>query len=646
MTSYIPEEVIPTVTPRRVFQLVVKAWPFIRPLIKHLITLALLAVLTSAALFVLSLVFTDVFNNKILVGDKLQPVQATMLFVDDSYISSDITDNVNERDTLSIDQRKVVRTRTIIWLAAGLLFFLPIFALLIYYNLWIWQMINQNLRVAMISKAEYLSLRFHNQSRVGDAIFRVYQDSATITSLIQEAIVNPITAIYGVIMAIGFVAFFDPRIAAVCVAVLIPIIGLTIWFTPLLRSRSIENRAANSDLTSRLQESMVALRVVKANQGEGRVLDRFNRDSHRALDAALYLRLNIAGLHILVMSVAAVAIIGVEYVLVYWILNERETFMGAAAATVIGFAVWNLGAFEDARGRMGGALFGSIGLVGTWSRLQDLFVGLERAFYLLDLEPDIVDPEEPEPFPRPLRSVTWDNVSFAYEVERPVFNQISLNAGAGTITAVVGGSGAGKSTLMSLLLRLYDPSEGRVLMDGVELTSLAIEDIRANTSIALQRNVLFAGTVADNIGYAAANVAREEIESAARVACAYDFVMSLDNGFDTEVGGGGGKLSTGQRQRISLARAIVRNTPLLILDEPTASLDAETELAVMRNLAEWGKDRIVFLISHRLSTIRTADQIAFLDPNQPLEVGSHDELMARDGRYKTFFEASLGRTDV
>ncbi|MEM7363077.1 MAG: ABC transporter ATP-binding protein, partial [Pseudomonadota bacterium] len=510
----------------------------------------------------------------------------------------------------------------------------------------LWQMINQNLRVAMISRAEYLSLRFHSQSRVGDAIFRVYQDSATITSLIQEAIVSPITAIYGVIMAIGFVAFFDPRIAAVCVAVLFPIGALTIWITPRLRARSIENRVANSDLTSRLQESMVALRVVKANQGEQQVLKRFSQDSHRALDAALYLRLHIAGLHVLVMSVAAIAIIGIEYVLVYWVLGERETFLGAAAATMIGFAIWNLGAFEDARGRVGGALFGSIGLVDIWSRLQDLFVGLERAFYLLDLEPDIIDPGQPEPFPQPLRSVTWDNVSFGYEVDRPIFNNVTLTAQAGTITAIVGASGAGKSTLMSLLLRLYDPTEGRVLMDETELTSLGIEDIRSHISIALQRNVLFAGTVADNIGYAAQNVSRDEIVSAAQVACADDFVNSLEDGFDTELGERGGKLSTGQRQRISLARAIVRDTPILILDEPTASLDAERELAVMQNLAEWGRDKIIFLITHRLSTIRTADQIAFLSPDQPLEVGSHGELMSLEGRYRTFFEASLGAVDV
>ena len=633
---------LPPIRTRRILQLTLKCWPFIRPLIKHLLFLLGASALVSLVLFALGLLGTDMFNNKILVGDKLQPLQAQLLFVDESYVLDDIAGNVNERELLTESQRKTVRTRTMIWGAGLFLVFGPIIAGLLYYNIWIWQMINQNLRVAMINKAEHLSLKYHSQSRVGDAIFRIYQDSATITSLIQETFVGPAGALYNIALALAFLCFFDPRIALAAVLAVVPMILLTARATRLLRDRALANRVAFSNLTSRLQEIMIALRIVKANKGEARVLERFDRDSHRALDAAYTLRMTIAVLEVAVTAIAALVTIGAEYLMIYWVLGERETFLGTAAVTVIGFAVWNLGAFEDARERLGGALFGATGLVGTWARLQDLFIGLERAFYLLELEADIVDPDQPLDFPLPIESVTWKDVHFAYDPALPVLQGVDLVAQSGTITAIVGGSGAGKSTLVSLLLRLYDPDRGRVHVNGTDLRVLRIDDIRENAAIALQRNVLFAGTVADNIGYAARSPSRADIEAAARVACADGFIRELEDGYDTELGERGGKLSSGQRQRLSLARAIVRNTPILILDEPTAALDAETELQVMQNLRQWGKDKVVFLITHRMGTIRDADRIVFLEHGQPVEIGDHESLLRTDGRYRRFAEAAAG----
>lgn len=633
---------LPPIRARRILQLAFKCWPFIRPLLKHVLILLGTTALVSLVLVALGLLGTDLFNNKILVGDKLQPLQAQLLFLDDAYVLSDIADNVNEREVLTESQRKTVRTRAMIWSAALLAVFVPLVGILLYYNVWIWQMINQNLRVAMIAKAEHLSLKYHSQSRVGDAIFRIYQDSATITSLIQETFVWPAAALYNIVLALAFLCFFDPRIALAAVLAVVPMILLAAKATRLLRERALANRVAFSDLTSRLQEIMIALRVVKANKGEARVLERFDKDSHRALDAAFTLRMTIVVLHVLVTSLAAVVTIGAEYVMIYWVLGERETFLGAAAVTVIGFAVWNLGAFEDARERLGGGLFGATGLVGTWARLQDLFVGIERAFYLLDLEADIVDPDRPAPLPTRIESVTWQGVHFAYDSALPVLQGVDLVARSGTITAVVGGSGAGKSTLVSLLLRLYDPDRGRVLINGTDLRMFRVDEVRESAAIALQRNVLFAGTVADNIGYAARDPTRAEIEAAARVACADGFIRELTNGYDTELGERGGKLSSGQRQRLSLARAIVRKTPILILDEPTAALDAETELEVMRNLRQWGEDKVVFLITHRIPTIRNADQIVFLEHGRPVEVGDHESLLLAEGRYRRFVEAAAG----
>jgi ATP-binding cassette subfamily B protein len=631
----------PPISLRRIGQLILRAWPYMKPLVRHVLFLmgtgGLAALLVAGA----ALVATDIFNNKILVGDKLQPLQAAILFVDSSYVTHDIEDNVNESDSLTIEQRKVVRNHTIIWALVLGVILIPIGALLFYYNIWIWQMINQNLRIAMMTRAEHLSLRFHAQSRVGDAIFRIYKDSSTITSLIQAAVVGPVMQIYGILTGLVFIAFFDPGIAVACIVAIIPMVILTGVMTPQLRFRALANRVTNSDLLSRLQESMTALKVVKANQGEKRILDRFHTDSRNALDAALYMRMTVVVLDLVTRSLSVLLIIATEYVIVVWVLDERETFLGTAAATLIGYAVWNLGAFQDARARLTGTLFESSGLVRRWALLQDLFIGLERAFYLLDLEPEVVDPVSPAPFPDPITEIRWRDVHFSYESSLQILKGVDLTARVGTITAIVGSSGAGKSTLMSLLLRLYDPDQGAVLINGTDLREMRVQDVRDNTAIALQRNVLFAATVAENIGYATKDVSRSDIVAAARVACADDFIDAMEQGYDTELGERGGKLSTGQRQRLSLARAIVRNTPVLVLDEPTASLDAETELAVMNNLAVWGKDRIVFLITHRLSTIRNADQIAFLEDGHLKEVGTHEELLARPGRYAAFFDASL-----
>ena len=221
------------------------------------------------------------------------------------------------------------------------------------------------------------------------------------------------------------------------------------------------------------------------------------------------------------------------------------------------------------------------------------------------------------------------------------------SSAAGTVTAIVGGTGAGKSTVMSMLLRLYDPDEGQLLVNNLDLRQMTIDDVRGNIAIALQKNVLFADTVANNISYSMPGASRQQIIDAAKIACADEFILSMSEGYDTELGERGGKLSAGQRQRLSIARAVVRDTPILILDEPTASLDAKTEHNVLNNLSEWGRGRIIFLVTHRLSTIRNADHIAFLENGKFVEHGSHRELMdIENGRYRTFVVSELDGSDL
>ena len=657
-------EASPTMTARRMFGLALKTWPHMRPLLKHL--LVLLAFMFSGGLAGLVGVFfgTDLLTNKVLLGEGLQPIQATVLFLGDEYVTTDPlklgegvkTDlphatgksktgkrrvELPEADPeLTQAQRKTVRNRLVLWGAISGVVTAIVGMAIWYYSSWVWQSINQNLRVAMVERAESLSLRFHNDSRVGDAIFRVYQDSAMIINLIQGAIISPLVALYWILLGLAFVAAFDPWFALIVVIVGLPIGWLTVASTPRIRRRALANRIANSNLTSRLQEAFAAIKVVKANRAEARVFDRFDRDSVSALDAAYFLRLDMVLLTTAVALLGGSMLILSEYIMVSWVIEGRETFLGALVATFIGFVVWNLGAVQIARGRIEGLAGGARDLLGIWMRMQDLFLALERAFYLLDQEPEVVDPDDPVPFPSPIERVSWRGVQFAYEADRRVLQGIDLDAYAGTVTAIVGSTGTGKSTLMTLLLRLYEPDAGSVEINGVDLRAMAVDDIRANVTIALQKNILFADTVARNIGFGASGAKRSDIEAAARVACADAFIQAMPQGYDTELGERGGKLSAGQRQRLSIARAIVRDTPILILDEPTASLDARNEQQVLANLADWGKGRVIFLITHRLSTIRNADQIALIEGGRIVESGSHDALMAMpDGRYRAFVGA-------
>ena len=643
------ENEVPEVTFKRMLSVVIRCYPFMRPMFVHIVSIFLVGGLLALLFTITGTMASDMWDNKMLVNDKLQPFHAVVLFVDHTYVRSEFLTDDEKADAerrgfagegLTAAQRKTVRNRMLLWFFIGEVFGIVLLGFFSYYPAWTWQNVSHYLRVAMFERLEYLSLSFHQSSRAGDAIYRIYQDSSMLVNVLSEVIIEPIQVLGAISMAFLFLLAFDPLLAGVCAAAFVPMIYLTAKGTPMIRRLAVANRVMNSNLTSRLQETFAAIKIFKANTAEDITMSRFSVDSQKALDAALYVRLGMIVLSLLVGLVGGLVVIVIEFLIVQWTIEGRETFVPGWALVFVGYQVWNLSAYRNANGRVEQALGEARGIVRRWCMWQDLFIGMERAFYFLDLKPAVADPDTPKGFPKPVSIVAWHNVHYEYAEGKPVLQGVELEARTGTITAIVGNTGSGKSTLMTLLLRLYDPQRGRIAINDIDLKDLRIDDIRSNVAIALQKNVLFAGTVHDNIAFGLTPIKRDMVFQAAEIACAHEFILDLEDGYDTDLGERGSKLSSGQRQRLTIARAVVRDTPILILDEPTASLDARTEHQVLQNLSAWGSEKIVFLITHRLSTIRNADNVAFLHDGRIVEFGSHDALIRLpNGRYRSFVEA-------
>lgn len=613
---------------RMVVRILLRCVPLLRGVVGHLALLlvgwsALLLVVLPAVLLLLDLVWT-----RALQGEPLTALQARLLTLDPAT-----TVGV---EALPATARRAVAARTS---TAAIVAFLPLTAAalaLYYYQVWILQRINQSLRVRLVDRLQALSLRFHAGSRVGDAIYRVYQDSAMVSGLIEVLFLAPLGSLARFATAIAVVALFDWRVAVVLALSLPTLLVVGLLFSQRLRVGFRRAREANSALTSRIQESVAGIKIIKAFRIERFEQDRFERASLRAFAEAFRARSLLALFGVTIFWTLGVALLGST---AYATILARDGAAPLAAelapglAATLGFTVWTLGTYNGFKWVFGLGAGGMRRLFYVWGRTQDMVIGMDRVFDLLDLEPEVQDAPDAIPLP-PLRSaIEFKDVTFGYERERPVLEDVSLVARGGTVTAIVGPTGSGKSTLMALLLRLFDPDRGSVRIDGHDLRTLRLGSLRSQVAIALQENLLFGTTVRENIRYAVPDAPDEEVRLAARVACAEEFIDALPRGFDTLLGERGAKLSTGQRQRLSIARAVLKNAPILILDEPTASLDAETELRLLDRLAEWGEGRVIFLITHRLSTIRKADQVVVLDKGRVRECGRHDELMRQPGGF-------------
>ena len=589
-------------------------------------TLVALVMNTGIAMF-----SADLLTNKVFLGDPLNAFQANLLGLDHAeYVYIEV---------LSETARFQLRTIFLILLGTLVVSQFLLSQGMRYYQTWILQRVNQHLREAMMDNAIRLSLRYHHKHQVGDAIYRVYQDSAMVVSVLQTGLIQPIILIGSFCFVLGVIAAFSLYLAGLFALAILPSLALAKIMTQSIRQRSRASRFANSALTSHIQESIQGSRLLKALNAERGAFNAFLTNSQRALDRAYELRKTVVLLNLGVFFCGAVVTLLADYVMVQLVWNEVAT-AGYGVIAVVSFAVWNLGAYQAAREHISGASGSLVGMAFTWSLLQDMGVGLQRAMFLLHLKPEVVDAGNAQEVPAGPLEVKFDQVSFHYIPGTSVLENVSFTANPGTLTAIVGASGAGKSTLMNLLLRLYDVNRGAVFVGKVDIRDLQQDSLRHAISIVLQENALFPTSIEDNIRFAAPDAPDESLNESLVVSCVDEFLNQLPAGLNTELGERGAKLSTGQRQRISIARAILKASPILILDEPTASLDVKTENKVLENIRSWAHDKVVFLVTHRVATTQQADQIVFLENGRVGEFGSPRELVNRqDGRYRAFVEA-------
>ncbi|AAR35636.1 lipid A export permease/ATP-binding protein MsbA [Geobacter sulfurreducens] len=483
------------------------------------------------------------------------------------------------------------------------------------------QLAIQDIRNEVYRKQIGLPLRYFTDNPTGTLMSRIMSD----VGQMQQGVANIVTSLLrdGVtaIGLLGVIFYRNWQLA------LITFIVLPLTAVPAQKiGKRIKNLAKQSlgqmgEITSILQETFSGIKVVKAFRQEKSVVDRFSRTN---LGLYRYLRKSIKyeSLHTPIMEIiTSFGVAGVIWFGGSQVMDGKMTapeFFSFLTAMVM--------------------LYGPIKKVlSAYNTVQQAMGAAERVFEVIDHPADIQDPPDPVEPGMVRGSVELRNVSFRYDDEE-VLRDVSFTAGRGEVVALVGPSGAGKTTVMSLIPRFYDVTGGAVLIDGIDVRRLRLDDLLCQIALVDQETILFNETIANNIRLGNPDATLEEVERAARSAFAHDFIMEMPEGYDTNIGDRGVRLSGGQRQRLCIARAILKNAPILLLDEATSALDTESEHMVQQALTNLMKNRTTLVIAHRLSTVLHADRIVVIDKGEVVEVGTNDELLARDGLYRKLYD--------
>jgi len=488
------------------------------------------------------------------------------------------------------------------------------------------RMVN-DLRSDLYAHLHRLSLAFHGRARVGDLLYRVTADTLALQTLTMNCLFPALAALTLLTGMCVIMVHLDPTLTLLALAVCPMLFVAIARLTPRITRAAGHAREQDSEVYTVVQRAMSAMRVVQAFTREEDEHRRFMTASRQSLAAGLRLYtlqtfysgvVNV----VIALGTAAVVWVGARHVL------DGSLSVGSLVVFVSYLA----------------SLYGPINsMFQTWGLAQSSTVGVKRVFDLLDQEQVLADGARDFPAEGALGEVAWEAVSFAYTPGRPVLGGVSLHVAPGQKVAVVGATGVGKSTLLSLLPRFYDVTTGRVLVDGVDVRDYRLASLRRQVAMVLQPPLVLPTTLRDNIAFGRPTAGLDDVVAAARLASIHDAIVTLPEGYDTVVGEGGVTLSEGEKQRLTIARAIVRDAPILILDEPTSSLDAETEALIMQGLERLVAGRTTFIIAHRLSTVRKADLIVVLRDGRIVEHGSFEALVERGGVFAALYRLAGDR---
>ncbi|CAN5868283.1 ABC transporter transmembrane domain-containing protein [soil metagenome] len=478
------------------------------------------------------------------------------------------------------------------------------------------------MRKRVMEKIERLPISYFDSTQSGQLISRIMNDAEGIRNLVGTGLGQIIGSFVTATIALGVLFWINWKLTVATLVVLILFGGVLAYAFKKLRPVFRERNVINAEVTGRLGESLGGIRIVKAYTAEKREELSFARGAHRLFR-------NVAKTVTCVSAVSSFSSVVIGAIAVVMIVVGGNAVQ-SQTMTLGDFLMYISFTFLLA--------LPVVELTSIGTQITEAFAGLDRIREVMEMKTEDDEDKNRESLKTVSGTIDFENVSFEYEENVPVLKGISFHSVAGKTTALVGSSGSGKSTILSLVLNFIQPNKGKVKIDGKDLQTLKLRDYRRYLGVVLQDNFLFDGTILDNIRFANPHANFEKIKEMCKIANADEFIEKFPNGYDTIVGERGVKLSGGQRQRIAIARALLADPKILILDEATSSLDSESEALIQEGLNRLRKGRTTFVIAHRLSTIRSADQILVVEAGEILERGTHDELIAMNGRYKQLYD--------
>ena len=480
----------------------------------------------------------------------------------------------------------------------------------------------RDLRNLLYAKIIVQSITFFHRNTTGRLMSAITSDIERIQFAVSQTAADMLKQSFTLAALLGVLFYYDYRLALISM-VLIPLVVVpSAKLGRYIRASSRSSQDKMGELNNVLQETFTGIRIVKAFAMEAFEVEKFKAATRRLLGVSLRWVRAQAVSSPLMEVLGAITIAGLLFYEQQLILRHLQTTGG-----FIGFLYALLKSYEPVKR-----------LTGVSNSYQQALGASEQVFHYLDSEPEMVDKAGSLVLPPFQREIAFEQVDFDYEDAVPLLRGINLHIAKGEVMALVGSSGAGKTTLASLIPRFFDVTHGRISIDGHDVRDLKLQSLRAQIGIVTQETILFNDTVYNNICYGSRLPSEKQVREAARVALAEDFILEMPNGYQTMIGERGQRLSGGQRQRIAIARALLKNPPILILDEATSELDSESELLVQRALANLMAGRTVVVIAHRLSTVRRADRIVVIDRGAICEIGTHEDLVTGGGIYQRLHE--------